>query len=129
MSHLDWNDRGMLCSWNGRTLVRKYTYSEFERYCHECITPSMYHYMAIYVKNHPRDDNVEMMAVNNYYNLPVDTRIDMHQQELMNIEWQRERINIMLDTSEDEYEIHALMEDLAHYSKEIHEEEQWHAYA
>ena len=126
MSHLDWNDRGMLCSWNGRTLVRKYTYSEFERYCHECITPSMYHYMANYVKNHPRDDNVEMIAVNDYYNLPIDTREDMHYQELMNIKWQHERVSLLLDTTDDDYEMGVLMDDLAHYTQELHEEEQWH---
>jgi hypothetical protein len=127
MSHLGWNDRGMLCSWNGNTLMRKYTYSGFEQYCHECITPSMYHYMASYVLQHPRDDNVVMVAVNAYYDLPVDTRVDMHYQELMNIEWQRDRINLLLDTSDDDYEMNVLREDLAHYTKENHEEELWRA--
>ena len=128
MSHLGWNDRGMLCAWNGREIMRKYTYSDFERYNHECITPSMYHYMANYVREHYHsDDNVEMAAVNAYYNLPVDTRVDMHEQELMNIEYQRERINILLDTYENDYEMDVLMDDLAHYTQEIHEEEQWHA--
>jgi len=125
MSHLDWDARGMLCSWNGSTLLRKYTYSDFEQYCHECITPSMYHYMASYVMQHPRDDNVVMAAVNAYYDVPTDIRIDMHHQELVNIDWQRERVNILLDTCEDEYEMHGLMEDLAYYTKEIHEEELW----
>jgi hypothetical protein len=82
--------------------------------------------MANYVMQHPRDDNVEMAAVNAYYNLPIDTRVDMHLQELMNIEYQRTRINILLDTYEDEYEMDVLMDDLAHYTQEIHEEEQWH---
>lgn len=127
MSHLDWDSRGILCSWNGRTLLRKYMYSEFERYCHECITPSMYHYMASYVLQHPRDENVIMAAVNAYYDVPIDVRIDMHYQELMNIGWQRERINVLLETSDDEYEVHGLMEDLAYYTKEIHEEELWRA--
>jgi len=127
MSHLGWNDRGMLCSWNGPTLMRKYTYSEFEQYCHECITPSMYHYMASYVLQNPRDDNVAMEAVNAYYDLPIETRVDMHYQELMNIAWQHERVSLLLETSDDEYEIHGLMEDLAHYTKEIHEEELWNA--
>jgi hypothetical protein len=125
MSHLDWDARGMLCSWNGRTLVRKYTYSEFERYCHECITPSMYHYMASYVMQNPRDDNVAMAAVNAYYDVPVDIRIEMHHQELVNIEWQCERVNILIDTCEDEDEMHGLMNELGHYTREIHEEELW----
>lgn len=125
MSHLNWNDRGMLCSWYGITLVRKYTYSDFERYCHECITPSMYHYMANYILQHPRDDNVEMEAVNAYYNLPADTRVDMHIQELMNIKWQCERINILLDTYESDHEMGVLLDDLEHYMREYQEEEQW----
>ena len=83
--------------------------------------------MANYVREHYHsDDNVEMAAVNAYYNLPVDTRVDMHQQELMNIEYQRTRINILLDTYENDYEMDVLMDDLAHYTQEIHEEEQWH---
>jgi hypothetical protein len=85
--------------------------------------------MANYVMQHPRDDNVEMAAVNAYYNLPVDTRVDMHLQELMNIEYQRTRINILLDTYENEHEMDVLMDDLAYYTQELHEEEQWHAYA
>jgi hypothetical protein len=85
----------------------------------------MYHYMASYVMQHPRDDNVVMAAVNAYYDVPTDIRIDMHHQELVNIDWQRERVNILLDTCEDEYEMHGLMEDLAYYTKEIHEEELW----
>jgi hypothetical protein len=86
----------------------------------------MYHYMASYVLQHPRDDNVAMAAVNAYYDLPVETRIDMHHQELVNIEWQWERISLLLTTSDDDYETHGLMEDLAYYTKEIHEEQLWH---
>ena len=127
MSHLDWDYRGMLCSWNGPTLVRKYTYSDFERHCHECITPSMYHYMASYVLQHPHDDNVVMAAVNAYYEMPIDIRIDMHYQELTNIEWQLERVNLLLDTCDDEDDMHGIMNEIDHYEKEIHEEEQWHA--
>jgi hypothetical protein len=123
---MNWNELGMLCEWDiNNTLVRKYTYSDFERYCCECITPSMYHFMASYVLQHAGERNVDMAAVNSYFNLPIETRIDMHEQELTNLNWQKERVNIMLDTSDDEYEIHSLMEELAHFSKEIHEEAQW----
>jgi len=123
---MKWNERGMMCLYDSNnTIVHKYTYSDFERYCCECITPSMYHYMASYVGQHVGEQNVEMAAVNSYFNLPIETRIDMHDQELMNLNWQKERVNILLDTSEDEYETHTLTEDLTHFSKEIHEEEQW----
>jgi hypothetical protein len=68
-----------------------------------------------------------MNAVNAYFNLPELTRFDLHYQELMNLEWQRKRVNIMLDTvSDDDYETHVLLEEFAHFSKEIREEEQWH---
>ena len=85
----------------------------------------MYHYMANYILQHPRDDNVEMEAVNAYYNLPADTRVDMHIQELMNIKWQCERINILLDTYESDHEMGVLLDDLEHYMREYQEEEQW----
>ena len=118
---MTWNHRGLLVN-----KQRTYTYSDFEKYCCEAITPSMYHYMAAYVMNHSHDPNVEMAAVNSYFNLPETTRIDMHDQELMNLDWQRERVNIMIETAADDYEAHVLTEEWAHFSKEIHEEEQWH---
>jgi hypothetical protein len=85
----------------------------------------MYHYMASYVLKHHGDDNVEMAAVNAYYYLPVDVRTDMHYQELTNIKWQSERVNLLIDTCDDEDELEGLMDELDHYTKEIHEEEQW----
>lgn len=127
MSHMDWDYRGMLCSWKGPTLVRKYTYSDFERHCHECITPSMYHYMASYVLQHPHDENVEMAAVNAYYEMPIDIRINMHHQELVNMGCQWERVSRLIDMCDDEDEMHGLMNELDHYEKEIHEEELWRA--
>jgi hypothetical protein len=87
----------------------------------------MYHYMASYVLQHPRDDNVEMAAVNAYYEVPIDIRIDMHHQELTNMEWQLERVNLLIDTCDDEDEMYGIMNEIDHYEKEIHEEEQWHA--
>jgi len=83
--------------------------------------------MASYVLQHPHDDNVEMAAVNAYYEVPIDIRIDMHYQELMNIEWQRERVNRLIDTCDDNDEMDRLRDELAHYTQEVHEEEQWHA--
>jgi hypothetical protein len=87
----------------------------------------MYHYMASYVLQHPHDDNVVMAAVNAYYEVPIDIRIDMHYQELTNIEWQLERVNLLLDTCDDEDDMHGIMNEIDHYEKEIHEEDQWHA--
>ena len=119
---MEWNHLGLLMS-NRHT----YTYTDFEKYCHESITPSMYHYMASYVlQNHQHEPNIEMAAVNAYFNLPETLRIDMHDQELMNLNWQRERTALLLDTVNDEYEEHVLTEEWAHYTKEIYEEEQWH---
>ena len=126
MYTMNWNDRGLLCLSRDGVVTRTFTYSDFEKYCCEAITPSMYHYMASYVMQNRDESNAEMAAVNSYFNIPTDVRIDMHDQELMNLNWQRERINIMLDTVSDDYEIHGLMEDLAHFSKEILEEELWY---
>jgi hypothetical protein len=64
-----------------------WTYSVFEKYINEAVTPSMYHFMSGYVFNHSYDegDDVNANAVNAYFSLPIHTRITMHEQELVNL--------------------------------------------
>lgn len=76
----------------------KWTYSDFEKYLDEYITPSMYHYMANYVANNMtlsekyklgKDEYVqgelESAAVDAYFDEPINDRITMHEQMLCNL--------------------------------------------
>jgi hypothetical protein len=75
-----------------------WTYSEFEDYLNESITPSMYHFMATYVlEKFTKDDlweiqggdyctgDLESFAIDAYFDLPISERITMHEQELVNL--------------------------------------------
>jgi hypothetical protein len=70
-----------------------WTYSDFEEYLDDCITPSMYRFMAEYVsKNISKDElydiqggdyspgELEEEAVNAYFEMPINWRISFHEQ-------------------------------------------------
>lgn len=73
------------------------SYSEFEHYLGEAITPSMYHFMSGY-------QGTVAQAVEAYFALSLDTRIYMHKQTLAGLRAKKYRVEA-----------------------EIHEEEQWAA--
>jgi hypothetical protein len=74
---LHYNSSDLLCSSNF-----VWTYSAFERYLGESITPSMYRYMAKFVYEKMGCKNSEEDAVNSYFEIPINTRIEMHEAEL-----------------------------------------------
>ena len=91
--NLSWSDStGLLTASNGHT----WRYTDFERFLNCAITPSMYHYMAGYVKayldpesfvnNMYFSNGIEARAVDAYYELPEEERREMHDQELKNIQ-------------------------------------------
>ena len=101
-SYVCFNSEGLLCGYQGEyegeEPVFIWTYSTFEEYLNECITPSMYHYMASYVRNEITKDELyeiqggdycagglEETAVDAYFDLPLNERITMHEQELVNL--------------------------------------------
>jgi len=101
-SHLGWNSADLLCGYQGEyegeEPVFVWTYDVFEEYLNECITPSMYHYMASYVEGHMTKEelyeiqggdycpgDLEAAAVDAYFDLPINERITMHEQELVNL--------------------------------------------
>ena len=96
---LSWSNSGLLMAKNGHT----WRYSDFERFLTHAITPSMYHYMCGYVSRnlHPEmfvdgtyfTDGVESRAVDEYYDLPLEERREMHEQELVNIRAEADRIH------------------------------------
>ena len=81
-----------------------WTYSTFEEYLNEACTPSMYHFMAGYVSNEISKDELYVLqggdycpgqleeeAVDAYFDLPISERIEMHEQELVNLNAERDR--------------------------------------
>jgi hypothetical protein len=94
--------RRLLCGFSGQNRLEDpcfiWTYSTFEDFLDECITPSMYHFMANYVAKHiTKDDlwdiqcddyaagSLEAAAVDAYYDTPINERILLHEQELVNL--------------------------------------------
>jgi hypothetical protein len=77
----------------------KWTYSDFEEYLNESITPSMYQFMATYVYENVTKDqlweleggdyssgSLEEEAVDAYFEIPALERKKMHDQELANLQ-------------------------------------------
>lgn len=101
-AYLAFNDAGLLCGYQGEAEheepVFVWTYSEFEEYIDEAITPSMYNYMSSYVEQHMTKEELyeiqggdyatgalEGDAVDAYFEVPIIERIRMHEQELVNL--------------------------------------------
>lgn len=160
-----WTDKGLLCGYLGEANDEEpcftWDYSVFERHLNECITPSMYHYMASYVAdNFTKDDlwelaggdycdgDLEAEAVDSYFDQPINERITMHEQELVNLRAQlrvaqkreSDAIDAMLEENKPfdntspinrEYSdfmrgiIEKSQEAIQRLERQIHEEEQW----
>lgn len=99
------DDTRMLIATDGETEYRKWTYSDFEKYLNESITPSMYSYMAGYVYDNMTKDelweieaddyhvgDLEEAAVNAYFDMPALERKEMHEQELVNLQAEYARV-------------------------------------
>jgi hypothetical protein len=76
-----------------------WTYDDFEEHIGECITPSMYRFMAEYVdENISKDElykiqggeyspgELEEEAVNAYFDMPINRKIALHNQMLIYLE-------------------------------------------
>jgi hypothetical protein len=164
-AYIAFNERGLLCGYAGETKDEEpifvWTYSSFERYLNECITPSMYNFMAGHVHvSFTKDDlwemagldytegDLEAAAVDAYYDQPINDRIAMHEQELVNLRAakrnaearQSAAIDAMLEENKPfdykspiAHEYANFMRAIINESRvmidrlecEIHEEEQW----
>ena len=147
--------------YEGEEPVFTWTYAEFEEYLNESITPSMYHYMASYVRSEISKEELyeiqggdyctgrlEEEAVDAYFDLPINDRITMHEQELVNLRAAKRSaeakesaaIDAMLtenkpfdDSSPIAQEYNDFMRSIIdknrakadRLEREIHEEEQW----
>ena len=164
-AHLNLNARGLLCGYpgeeDGESAVFTWTYSDFEQHLGESITPSMYRFMAEYVRENISNeglyeiqgevyspDFLEEDAVNAYFDLPINRKIDLHEQMLEELRNEKAiaeakeaaAIDAMLDDGspfgEDSpinHEYTEFMRGLVisnrkkadRLENEIHEEEQW----
>ena len=103
MAYIHWDENRLLKAYPGKTENEPpsftWTYSTFETYLNEYLTPSMYHFMASFVARsltHKDMDELERgeymagdleeQAVDAYFDLPLRERITMHTQELTNLE-------------------------------------------
>jgi hypothetical protein len=95
---LEFSDDGFLVATDGESTRFKWTYSDFEDYLNESITPSMYEFMANYVyANITKDQrweleaddyftgDLEEEAVDAYFEVPALEREEMHKQTLANL--------------------------------------------
>jgi hypothetical protein len=164
-SYISWNGAGLLCGYPGEAEHEEpsfiWTYSTFEDLLSESITPSMYHYMAGYVRNNfTKDDlweiagedyypgDLEAAAVDAYFDLPINVRIEMHEQELVNLRADKRRaeakesaaIDAMLEENKPFDDSNPIATEYADFmrsiieknraasvrlEREIYEEEQW----
>jgi len=102
------DEKGLLCGYPGEAELEEpsfiWTYSMFEDEACETITPSMYEFMAEYVMNNISKESLydiqggvyypgelEEEAVNAYYEVPIQERITMHQQMMLNLRAELER--------------------------------------
>jgi hypothetical protein len=100
-SFLMWNsDSGLLEGFDGENAeaVMTLSYSNFEEYMDESITPSMYHWMTTYIiTHHTKDDLWDIArgdgisedlisdAVHSYFEEPINDRIELHEQTIGNL--------------------------------------------
>lgn len=104
-----WSPHRLLCLYDGETLIHTWTYSCFEKHLTEAVTPSMYFWMARYVRENYVGVPIEEEAVDAYFSLSILERIRVHAK--------------MLKTLENEKKV--LTEKLSLILNEIREEEQW----
>ena len=91
--------KGLLCGYPGEEEVEPaaftWTYDDFEQHLGESITPSMYRFMAEYVRDNISKEelyeiqggdycpgDVEEEAVNAYFDIPINRKIALHEQML-----------------------------------------------
>ena len=157
--------RRLLCGFAGQSRTEEpihiWTYSDFEGLVGESITPSMYYAFVDYVEeNISKDDlwdiqcdeygtgDLEAAAVDAYYDLPINDRIRMHEQTLVNLRAEKREaeakesaaIDAMLEENRPFDDSSPIAHEYAEFMRgiiakarktiekveeEIHEEEQW----
>ena len=106
-AYVSFNNHGLLCGYPGEEEVEPaaftWTYDDFEQHLGESITPSMYRFMAQYVKENITKEelyeiqaedyypgDVEEDAVNAYFDIPINRKIALHEQMLEDLKYDRD---------------------------------------
>ena len=101
------NNHGLLCGYPGEEeselAAFTWTYDDFEQHLGESITPSMYRFMAQYVKENITKEelyeihaenycpgDIEEDAVNAYFEMPILRRIALHNHMLDELQYDRD---------------------------------------
>jgi hypothetical protein len=108
-AYVHWNDeKRLLYGFQGEAEheepVFTWTYSTFEEYLGEACTPSMYNFFTEYICEEINKEELyeiqggdycpgrlEEEAVDAYFALPIKERIELHMQEMKNLEAERDR--------------------------------------
>jgi hypothetical protein len=153
--YLEFNDDDMLIATDGERTYKTWTYSDFEEYFGEAITPSMYDFMSEHVYDEldksarwaleaeEYDGSFDEDAVNAYIELPWQKRLAMHERKRANheaeLEWCRKKVKacdemppfdpispIYHEYTDFQTELKRKLElKIERLEREIHEEEQW----
>jgi hypothetical protein len=93
---LAYNANGLLCMWeDGRSRpIFIWHYSVFEEFFGEAITPSVYKFLAEYVRENFKEEvdgkyqpgNIEEDAYVSYYEVPLNCRIRLHREMTRELE-------------------------------------------
>ena len=103
------NNHGLLCGYVSdeefQPAAFTWTYDDFEQHLGESITPSMYRFMADYVKENITKEelyeiqaenyspgDIEEDAVNAYFDLPINRKIALHNQMLEDLRYDRDEV-------------------------------------
>ena len=165
-AYLHWDDeKRLLYGFQGEAEheepVFTWTYSTFEEYLNEACTPSMYQFMTSYILDEINKEELyelqggdycagrlEEEAVDAYFDLPINERIEMHRQELVNLYAERDRATgkeaAFIDACLDDHcpfdvdspiyveycqwcrsQVEKWTKIVARLADEIHEEEEW----
>lgn len=101
------NNHGLLCGYPGEEeselAAFTWTYDDFEQHLGESITPSMYRFMAEYVKENITKEelyeihaenycpgDIEEDAVKAYFDMPINRKIALHNQMLDDLQYERD---------------------------------------
>ena len=108
-AYISWNDdKRLLYGYQGEAEHEEpcftWTYSTFEEYLGEACTPSMYNFFTNYIIEEINKEELyeiqggdycpgrlEEEAVDAYFDLPIKERVEMHMQEMANLEAERDR--------------------------------------
>jgi hypothetical protein len=129
------DDSNLLRAYKDDVPIFTWTYSVFEKFLNESLTPSMYEWMANYVNdnitrgevssihnNTYKPGVIEEEAVDAYFEVPITDRIAFHEKTLRYLKSELSMARAMMNESLPD---DPRWEQFKRREMELHEEEQW----